>query len=457
MKKHLLTSISTLLALGSFAQIDNYIGSGGMHIEGGTEFTVKDGNLSMDGDVVGSGQIGMRSASNAQSIDADNNSINNLLIDNGDDISLSSALTVGSDLEFVAGDMNIAGFDLTITDGGTFTNASASNKVLTTGNGNLVQTVNTTALEFPVAFAGSDYNPATLAAAGSGNVVSVRVTDDLLQGGNFGAAITADVVDVRWNINNAGSDAIDMTLQWALGQETTDFDRTNEGIGWYEGSGLWDLTTSMLGASAGSGPFTRSRSGVTTSGVFAIGDEESPLITGALPIELLSFDAGLVEDGSVQLDWVTASETNNDFFTIEKSLDGQSWDFVTEVEGAGNSATELTYQTFDPRPYKGVSYYRLKQTDFDGKFSYSDIRSVEVNKGAEISVRPNPTDAVITVAGSGAELSSMTLVNSFGKQIQSYNNELDNKPSEVKIDLSNLSPGVYFLRTATQTKKVVKQ
>jgi hypothetical protein len=159
----------------------------------------------------------------------------------------------------------------------------------------------------------------------------------------------------------------------------------------------------------------------------------------------------------VQLDWVTASETNNDFFTIEKSKDGQVWDFVTEVDGAGNSNTELTYQTFDPRPYAGVSYYRLKQTDFDGEFTYSNIRSVEVNKGAEISVRPNPTNGVVTVAGSGTELSSMTLVNSFGKHIESYNNELDNAPSEVKLDLSNLSPGVYFLRTATQTKKVVKQ
>jgi hypothetical protein len=82
-----------------------------------------------------------------------------------------------------------------------------------------------------------------------------------------------------------------------------------------------------------------------------------------LPIELLSFNA-VPDDKEVRVNWSTASETDNDYFTVEKSKDGIEWRTVAIVDGAGNSNTQLDYETMDYDPYSGLSYYRLMQTDF---------------------------------------------------------------------------------------------
>lgn len=87
----------------------------------------------------------------------------------------------------------------------------------------------------------------------------------------------------------------------------------------------------------------------------------------ALPIELVSFTA-IQSNDYVELNWITAAEINNDFFTLERSIDGTSWEVVTYINGAGDSNQMLTYQYRDYMPYEGVSYYRLTQTDFDGQF-----------------------------------------------------------------------------------------
>jgi hypothetical protein len=84
-----------------------------------------------------------------------------------------------------------------------------------------------------------------------------------------------------------------------------------------------------------------------------------------LPIDLLSFTASAGEE-DIELKWSTATETNNDFFTLEKSRDGRNFEWVANLEGAGNSKNVLNYEFTDTRPFAGTSYYRLTQTDFDG-------------------------------------------------------------------------------------------
>jgi hypothetical protein len=85
-----------------------------------------------------------------------------------------------------------------------------------------------------------------------------------------------------------------------------------------------------------------------------------------LPIELVSFEAKPTIYNTVDLTWVTASELNNDFFTIERSIDGLNWEIVDTLSGAGTTNQENNYKLTDKRPHFGLSYYRLKQTDFDG-------------------------------------------------------------------------------------------
>jgi hypothetical protein len=91
-----------------------------------------------------------------------------------------------------------------------------------------------------------------------------------------------------------------------------------------------------------------------------------------LPIELIEFKAKQINK-SVELNWITASEKNNAFFTVERSKDGEDWDPVSFINSQGNSSTHQYYKTYDYSPFTGNSYYRLKQSDFDGSYSYSNV------------------------------------------------------------------------------------
>ncbi len=101
-----------------------------------------------------------------------------------------------------------------------------------------------------------------------------------------------------------------------------------------------------------------------------------------LPIDLLSFDAK-VKSSNVILNWITASEVNNDYFTIERSRDLTNWEVVGMIKGSGTTSIATEYSLTDFSPLKGVSYYRLKQTDFDGSFEYFAPQAVTTTKIAE--------------------------------------------------------------------------
>ena len=109
-----------------------------------------------------------------------------------------------------------------------------------------------------------------------------------------------------------------------------------------------------------------------------------------LPIALVSFDAS-VRNGIVYLNWETASEHDNDFFLVERSKDGKTFENLLKVEGAGTSSEVLKYQARDTNPYHGTSYYRLSQTDYDGSIAYFRVIAVKIETFAEITkLYPNP-------------------------------------------------------------------
>lgn len=124
----------------------------------------------------------------------------------------------------------------------------------------------------------------------------------------------------------------------------------------------------------------------------------------ALPIELISFEAKMNNNKQVDIFWATASELNNDFFTIERSADGVNWEIVTTAAGAGNSIYRIDYAAYDSRPLSGISYYRLKQTDFDGAFEYSNIVSVFYGNEAVQLIK------VINIMGQEVEQNAKGLV-----------------------------------------------
>jgi len=182
-----------------------------------------------------------------------------------------------------------------------------------------------------------------------------------------------------------------------------------------------------------------------------------PSCTSALPIKLLDFTAVFINNESVKLDWQTVSEINNDYFTIEKSKNGYEFEELIKIDGAGESSTLLRYSTFDNDPYFGVSYYRLKQTDFDGKFEYFDVRSITNTTENDMKIFPNPATKEITITGKEIMLEDITIYNTFGQNVTELTQKTVENEGELLIDLSKLSSGIYYIKTKTTANKVYKQ
>ena len=117
------------------------------------------------------------------------------------------------------------------------------------------------------------------------------------------------------------------------------------------------------------------------------------------PIELISFAAAL-KNNVVELKWSTASETNNDHFTIERAIDIEDFQAILTHDGKGTTKELNHYSLVDSSPLYGRSYYRLKQTDFDGKFTYSELKTIDYDGPdfATLTAYPNPVaDATLKI------------------------------------------------------------
>jgi len=138
--------------------------------------------------------------------------------------------------------------------------------------------------------------------------------------------------------------------------------------------------------------------GLTRAGAISLHNNIVTLEDPSLPIELLSFTVK-PENNTITISWATTSETNNNYFTVEKFDESNYYETVVIINGAGNSNSLLNYTAIDIDPSSGVSYYRLKQTDFDGKFSYSNLVKVDFEKSLDINIYPNPfiTNATIMI------------------------------------------------------------
>jgi len=186
---------------------------------------------------------------------------------------------------------------------------------------------------------------------------------------------------------------------------------------------------------------------------FAAGQREIPL-----PINLLNFNATMLYNKTVNLEWATVSEINNDYFTIERSTNATDWEMLTTVNGAGNSSVLLNYNTVDDAPYHGTSYYRLKQTDFDGAFEYSQLRSVTFNDViSEVSIFPNPANNELTIKGDPLELQDIQVYNVLGQNVTNKIKQIKINEATVSIDISQLSSGMYYFKTKTTAHKIYKE
>ncbi len=174
----------------------------------------------------------------------------------------------------------------------------------------------------------------------------------------------------------------------------------------------------------------------------------------ALPVELTTFSSEC-NSNTVELNWSTATETNNDYFTIERSSDAINFEPAGTVIGNGNSRVINNYTWTDDNPIGETAYYRLKQTDFNGAFEYHGVRALSCEPITEMSIYPNPFENGFTVQLSENTIYPITI------EVQDY---LGRRvyvqkivTSSAVVDLNSLPANTYFVRAFNEKTQVVKR
>jgi hypothetical protein len=171
-----------------------------------------------------------------------------------------------------------------------------------------------------------------------------------------------------------------------------------------------------------------------------------------LPVRLVVFSGKNIDNYNL-LYWQTIFEENNSHFTIERSKDAQNFIAIGEKDGAGNSLTTKEYTFKDENILKGWNYYRLKQSDYNGQFTYSNIIAIKNNIETNVEIFPNPSEN----GWVHIQLSAETQPSQTSWQITDLQGKIlkENQPLEsnlTKIDFSNLPKGIYILSIRTPEK-----
>ncbi len=218
---------------------------------------------------------------------------------------------------------------------------------------------------------------------------------------------------------------------------------------WDASSSSWDETV-IAGQTRGTitGGYYLTAPGITSFSPWTLGHLSSPL-----PVELLEFNAESNKN-VVNLNWATASEKNTDYFLVERSKDGESFETVSYVKASGNSINTLEYYSTDFKPIGGQSYYRLKMVDYDGFYEYSQLVPVTIDNNTNTLSAGRIQNGWNVFYSTQSEDAMLELLNSMGQIIKviPLNKGNDQNTSLIPDQISN---GVYFLRLIDRSKEEI--
>ncbi len=272
----------------------------------------------------------------------------------------------------------------------------------------------------------------------------------------------------HWTVDqNSGISTPRVRLYWEDGtrSEITDLSGGDLVVAHYDGA---DWISKGQGGSTG----TAASGSVLSNDTFT---SFSPITFGSafgnnpLPVGLTSFEA-FAENGTVRLTWETANEIDNDYFTLYRSKDGINFTEIANVDGSGTSTISNKYSYEDERPYNGISYYRLKQTDFDGTVADLGVILVQMpntDNVLELNVYPNPfRDESVSILVSGLneeELVTIMVVDAFGRQ-HYIGKRIADKAGYLDFSIENSfkwTSGIYVMRIIAEKgnlqKKIIKR
>jgi hypothetical protein len=260
---------------------------------------------------------------------------------------------------------------------------------------------------------------------------------------NFGDVSTANQVDTIFKLNFPSGSLSTYTARLVEG---------NNGSG---GSALDNYFTG-----AGYKPVNEYNHAISIPKSYTAYDGIQESVNIPVPVELLSFEANLMNDKDVAVRWETASELNNDYFQVERIMEGEErfTSVGSLVPGAGTTSARQYYSLLDTEVswISPNAYYRLLQVDYDGTISYSDLEVVSFGRDNRILLYPNPTTGEVNILMTSKEDTKITVSNVFGQDMTDQV-KLRKSSNGVVVDMSGAALGTYFIHVTTETSNSTKK
>ncbi len=328
-------------------------------------------------------------------------------------------------------------------------------------------TAGASTLNFPIGTS-ADCRPFVLTVShvnGTQYTYTATLYDADAQSLNYTLPLTVDHVSAvhYWTINRADASGTNQPTAGLSGNQTIQLyfgtnDYVSNGATLTVCKNVFSAPTTWIDIGGAGGPVFSGGSALTGSitstsapsafnsfSTFTLGDKLSGM--NVLPIGLLKFNA-TPDNNQVDLQWTTSTESNNSYFTVERSQDAATFDSIavvaTQAPG-GNSSTALNYGTVDNHPYMGLSYYRLKQTDLDGNSTYSKVVPVDFAHKQNFAVYPNPSKGALYITG--MDLGTTSVMTQWfdlgGKMLAQALVPVQGGAANLNVNFNN---GIYLLR-----------
>lgn len=412
------------------------------------------GGVNYDSDIGSTLNLSAADNSFAYIFDGDQNILpvthRNLLVKSPGTKSLTAITYVNDNLIFEDGIIALGDFSFFVRN---ISTTASSQYIQTNGTGTFALFNTTTGLKnIPLGSETGSLGNLIIDVQSVPIVFYIRLLSDVYTEGSEGVIETREVVDLTWEIrSNFSNYSANITFQWYESEEMPGFARNDFTIAEYETDDWTDITPAAVDISGE--PYSANANMVLGSTKYFVIKNTSTL----LPITLDYFTADL-EEGKVVLNWRTLTESNNDYFTLEKSIDNSPWETVAMADGAGTSNDPIQYRSVDDYPYPGVSFYRLKQTDFDGQFAYSEVVRLEYTDGNNLEpvTFPNPASNFVRITGI-TDVSNLYVVDLNGKRHEVDYNLHSNNPTSVQVNISGLDAGIYFIVTPSHKVRISKK
>jgi len=278
-------------------------------------------------------------------------------------------------------------------------------------------------------------------------------------GGSSDRSITG-VLDRWWTIKPSSSFTADITFTYRSSENTTSSPSSNIGAQyWNTSTSSWLPNHNVLGEVPG---VTSGTGTVTAPGLTFSAGTKVPFILSskavALPIELIDFSGKCIQKELV-LDWCTASEKNNHFFTVEHSLDGVNFSSMGRIYGNGTTGEKHCYQ-FITNALGELNYYRLKQTDYDGSISYSKIivlKSCQGNANQVIIAHEGKKQLSLIINSISNQTFQLKLHNTLGQIIEEKTIEIKEGYNNLPVNFENLSNAIYYVSIYNGVEKLISK